>query len=118
MHPQLEQKLSHSLEEQSELRERLRVAHIERKNKIDENEALLTRFYAEKERRRRAERAVRGPGSTHSCFGVDQSVSTLSPGTETEASGCCQPQLLLFSWDGRLETGGDPHCDASDQWRQ
>ena len=59
--PQLEEQLVRWKEECGELGERLEVAHIERKNAIDEKDFHLARFHRENERlRRKAEKAVSG----------------------------------------------------------
>ena len=65
---QLQHELEQSLEECSDLTERLDVAHIERKDAIVEKDEIVLKYHAERERRRRAEKEVRAEYSAKMRF--------------------------------------------------
>ena len=47
------------MESNKELEERLQVAHIERREALEERDAQLSKYHVEWERRKKAEREVR-----------------------------------------------------------
>ena len=55
---QLQSELDKALDNNKELTERLQVAHIERREALDERDSQLSKYHVEWERRKKAEREV------------------------------------------------------------